>query len=137
MSLKSIVERLTLSENELTVLHKLRYFRKYGVSYVPLFKRDRGLCIICSLPLLSNIKGIFEEWERFSGNSLFPVPATEAEGAWKQYMTYPLYEGKQLTLRHSLAQHCIKHIESSVFFRASCILGITVVTVGSLLYFLT
>ena len=64
------------------------------------------------------IKEAVRSWEHYSGDTIYPIPATHPEMVGTvnsschrhQYNIYPKWEGKQLALRISYMKHLIKEL---------------------------
>lgn len=83
------------------------------------FNEHLGLC--SNFNLLSN--DYFKSWEHYSGEPTYPVDDKNltATPPLSQFHTLSKYQGKQLELRLSLAQHLIKCDESEVYHWKSLI----------------
>ena len=88
------------------MMDNIRHFLETKVVKYPV----TGLCD--NLQLTNTAMDTFSSWKHFSGDLVFPVPATD-EGltALDQYYTSGLYTGEQLELRLSLARHILKELE--------------------------
>ena len=75
-----------------------------------------GLCSHISIVAAlehGTLYNIFKTWEHYSGDKQFPVPPppTESITPHDYYQEIELYEGHQLEMRQSLAQHIINNID--------------------------
>ena len=67
----------------------------------------------CDYP---EIQEAVQSWKHYSGDEIYPIPATHPEivgigdSLYHQYHYYPKWEGEQLTLRISYMKHLIKEL---------------------------
>ena len=89
------------------MIDNIKHFLETKVVKYP----SAGICD--NLELTYTAKDTFSSWKHFSGDYIFPVPATD-EGLTPvdQYYCSPdLYTGEQLELRLSLACHILRELE--------------------------
>ena len=89
---------------------KLQNFVKY--EELEIEDDDVGLCDNFDLENIPNIEEMFQSWEHYSGNRMYPIKSTnEKYDCIESYSCESLYYGEQLEFRLLLSQHIINEID--------------------------